>query len=199
MSAKRLSIRKIREVLRLKFEHGLTNWKIARSCSISRSTVSNYLLRARAAELSWPLPDALGDDGLERLLFPSSEAIRGSSPLPDWAEVHKELKRKGVTLALLWQEYKEKHPGGYRYSWFCHLYKSWAGKLDLVLRQEHRAGEKMFVDYAGQTVPIVNRVTGEIRQAQVFVAVLGGCPTNLFWVDHTATYGALRALGPKIS
>jgi transposase len=78
-----------------------------------------------------------------------------------------------VTLALLWQEYKEKHPGGYRYSWFCHLYKSWAGKLDLVLRQEHRAGEKMFVDYAGQTVPIVNRVTGEIRQAQVFVAVLG--------------------------
>lgn len=95
MSAKRLSIRKIREVLRLKFEHGLTNWKIARSCSISRSTVSDYLLRARAAELSWPLPDALGDDGLERLLFPSSEAIRGSSPLPDWAEVHKSSSARG--------------------------------------------------------------------------------------------------------
>ena len=183
MPAKRLSMRKIREILRLKFECGQTNRKIAGSCSISRSTVADYLLRAGAAGLSWPVPDELDDAILERLLFPPLEAISKARPAPDWAETHQELKRKGVTLALLWQEYKEKHPEGYQYSWFCHQYTNWAGTLDLVMRQDHRAGEKLFVDYAGQTVEIVNRTTGEVHEAQVFVAVLGA--TNYTYAEAT--------------
>ena len=98
---------------------------------------------------------------------------RTARPLPDWSEVHRELRRKSVTLSLLWQEYKETHPEGLQYSRFCEQYRAWAGKLDLVMRQEHRAGEKLFVDYAGQTVPVVDRETGGERQAQIFVAVLG--------------------------
>ncbi|MBN0112846.1 transposase, partial [Pseudomonas aeruginosa] len=94
-------------------------------------------------------------------------------PLPDWAWVHAELRRPGVTLALLWQEYRLSQSQGFQYSWFCEHYRAWAGKLDVVMRQEHRVGEKLFVDYAGQTVPVIDRHSGEIRQAQVFVAVLG--------------------------
>ena len=115
----------------------------------------------------------LGKDGLERRLFPAPPSSRASRPLPVWSEVHRELRRKSVTLALLWEEYKALHPEGLQYSWFCDQYRAWAAKLDLVMRQEHRAGEKLFVDYAGQTVPVVDRETGEERDAQVFVAVLG--------------------------
>jgi len=172
MPGKRLSMRKIREILRLKFECGQSNRTIARSCSISRSTVADYLLRASAAGLTWPLPKELGDAGIERLLFPPQSIISKTRQGPDWLEIHRELKRKGVTLALLWQEYKERDPDGYQYSWFCKLYNKWAGTIDLVMRQDHRAGEKMFVDYAGQTVEIVDRLTGVVRKAQVFVAVL---------------------------
>jgi transposase len=93
--------------------------------------------------------------------------------MPDWAWAHAELRRPGVTLALLWQEYRLSHPQGFQYSWYCEHYRLWAAKVDVVMRQEHRAGEKLFVDYAGQTVPVIARQTGEIRQAQIFVAVLG--------------------------
>ncbi len=114
------------------------------------------------------------DAELERLLFPPTPKIPAEQrPLPDWAAIHAELRRPGVTLALLWQEYKVGDPYGFQYSWFCQHYRDWAGKVDAVMRQEHRAGEKLFVDYAGQTVPVIDRTTGEIRQAQVFVAVLG--------------------------
>ena len=105
-------------------------------------------------------------------MFPAPPPIRTARPLPDWSEVHRELRRKSVTLSLLWQEYKET-PEGLQYSWFCDQCRAWAGKLDLVMRQDHRAGEKLFVDYAGQTVPVVDRETGGVPQAQVFVAVLG--------------------------
>ena len=125
------------------------------------------------AGLSWPVPESVDDTGLERRLFPAPPPSRTERPLPDWSEVHRELRRKSVTLSLLWQEYKETHPEGLQYSWFSDQYRAWAGKLDLVMRQDHRAGEKLFVDYAGQTVPVVDRETGEVRQAQVFVAVLG--------------------------
>ena len=94
-------------------------------------------------------------------------------PPPDYTEIHRELKRKGVTLFLLWQEHKEAHPEGYQYSRFCDLYREWVGKLDLPMRQDHKAGEKLFVDYAGQTMPVIDRLTGEIREAQIFVAVSG--------------------------
>ena len=166
-------MRKIREVLRLYFAAALSIRAISRSLGMSPSTVGEYLRRAKVAGLTWPVPEAIDDAGLERRLFPAPPSSRASRPLPVWSEVHRELRRKSVTLALLWEEYKTLHPDGLQYSWFCDQYRAWAAKLDLVMRQEHRAGEKLFVDYAGQTVPVVDRETGEERDAQVFVAVLG--------------------------
>ncbi|KPY91143.1 putative transposase, partial [Pseudomonas tremae] len=168
----RLSMRKIREVLRLKFEVGLSARQVATSLQVGRASVGEYLNRFAASGLTWP--SALTDSELQRHLFPPPPAVPSDQrPMPDWAHVHAELRRSGVTLALLWQEYRLNHPQGFQYSWFCEHYRLWAAKVDVVMRQEHRAGEKLFVDYAGQTVPIIDRRTGEIRQAQIFVAVLG--------------------------
>jgi transposase len=167
-------MRKVREVLRLKFDGGQTNRRIARSCQISRPTVADYLLRFEAAGLAWPAAAALDDATLEHKLFaPALPAPSAQRAVPDWRHVHQELRRKSVTLTLLWHEYKAAHPEGFQYSWFCDQYRAWSARLDVVMRQEHRAGEKLFVDYAGQTVEVVDRRTGEIRSAQIFVAVLG--------------------------
>lgn len=167
-------MRQIREVLRQKWALGLSNRQIATGCGISRPTVGEYLKRAERAGLSWPLPDGLDDTALEAKLFPPAVTVpAGERAEPDWAAVHRELKRKGVTLTLLWDEYKAANPDGYQYSWFCEHYRAWLGKIDVVMRQDHRAGEKLFVDYAGQTVEIIDRDTGEVRQAQIFVGVLG--------------------------
>lgn len=187
MPTERLSMRKTQEVFRLKFACGLSDRQIARSCSIARSTVGEYLRRFTAAGLPWPLPPELDAAEMERLLFPPSPVVAVSDrPVPLWAHIHQEQRRKGVTLALLWEEYRSNHPQGYRYSWFCDLYRAWAGKIDLVMRQEHRAGEKLFVDYAGQTVPIVERFTGEILfYAQIFVAVMGA--SNYTYAEATRT------------
>ena len=178
-------MRKIKEVLRLKAS-GMSNRQIAISCAISRPTVSEYLRRAAEARLSWPLPDELSDTTLEHRLYPAAPnlpaPVRG---IPDWLVVQRELKRKSVTLFLLWQEYREQHPQGYQYSWFCEQYRHWQGKQDLVMRQDHRAGEKLFVDYAGQTVGIINQHTGEVREAQIFVAVLGA--SNYTYAEATWT------------
>ena len=160
-------------MLRLYFAAALSIRAIARSVGTSPSTVADYLRRAEGSGLSWPVPEAIDDVGLERRLFPALPPSSPSRPLPEWSEVHRELGRKGVTLSLLWQEYKALHAEGLQYSWFCEQYRAWAAKLDLVMRQEHRAGEKLFVDYAGQTVPVVEPETGKVREAQVFVAVLG--------------------------
>jgi transposase len=174
MSQERLTMRKIREVLRLKRECGLTNRAIARSCSISHSTVGEYLQRAEAAGLSWPLPVDLDEDALFQFLFPTpSHPSSKIIPCPDWPLIHTELRKKSVTLRLLWVEYREAHPDGYGYSQFCELYRRWAKRLKPSMRLSHKGGEKLFVDYAGQTVPVVDPHTGEIRQAQIFVAVLG--------------------------
>ena len=175
MAAERLSMRKIKEILRLKAA-GHTNRAIARSLAISHSTVQEYLGRAEAAGVAWPLPPEWTDGQLEARLFPPSQPSSVPRPLPDWADVHQEMKARkktAVTLQLLWLEYKQDHPEGLHYSQFCHLYRDWRGGLDRVLRQEHRAGEKVFVDYAGQTVPVIDRTTGEILEAQIFVGVLG--------------------------
>ena len=167
-------MRKVRDVLRLKFDGGQTNRRIARSCQISRPTVSDYLLRFEKAGLTWPAAALLDDAALEGKLFPPAPvASTAERAAPDWSQVHRELRRKGVTLTLLWHEYKAAHPEGFQYSWFCDQYRAWTRKLDVVMRQEHRAGEKLFVDYAGQTAEVVDRRSGEIRQAQIFVAVLG--------------------------
>ena len=174
MAFKRLSMRKIHLVLRLFFAAQLSIRAIARSIHASPSTVGDYIRRAQVAGLSWPLPEGMDERALEAKLFPPRPpASPVERPLPEWAKVHQELRRKGVTLSLLWFEYKAEHPDGVQYSWFCERYRAWAQHIDVVMRQEHRAGEKLFVDYAGQTVPVINRETGELREAQIFVAVLG--------------------------
>ena len=168
-------MRKIKEVLRLKFELGLANRQIARSCAINHSTVADYLHRAETAGLSsWPLPASLDEAVLEAQLFPPATAADSPRSVPDWPVIHEELRgHKHVTLQLVWQEYKQVQADGYQYSRFCDLYRRWTEKLDLVLRQEHRAGEKLFVDYAGQKVPITDPKTGTVTEASIFVAVLG--------------------------
>jgi transposase len=182
----RLSMRKIREVLRLRFEAGLSARQVAASVRIARSSVGEYERRLAAAGLSWPLPVSLSDTELERRMFPPPPSVPADSrPVPDWSVVHQELRRPGVTLMLLWEEYRAAHPQGFAYSWFCEHYRAWVGKLDLVMRQTHRAGEKLFVDYAGQTVEVIERSTGEVRTAQIFVAVLGA--SNYTYAEATWT------------
>ena len=192
MSQERLSMRKIEEVLRLKYEAGLSHRAIAQSCSVSPSTVSEYITHAKAAGLSWPLPEGLSAEELDELLFPQRGPASGRNiPQLDWAEIHKELRRKSVTLSLLWVEYRQEYPGGYGYSQFCHHYRTWAKQLKPMMRQKHKAGEKLFVDYAGQTVPVVDPGTGEIRQAQIFVATLGASNytyTEAHWSQDLANW-----------
>ena len=130
MPAERLTMRKIREVFRLKFDCKLSNRKIAKSCSLARSTVGEYIRRFNQSQLNWPLPKEFDDTQLEQLLFPQQPAgTVDKRPLPDWSHIHRELKRKGVTLNLLWQEYKSVHPHGYQYSQFCYLYRQWVGYI----------------------------------------------------------------------
>jgi transposase len=178
-------MRKIREILRLAWSCNQTRQSISDSCGIGKTTVTDTLYRASAAGLSYPLPADLDDERLERLLYPQHpRAITSRRTPPDWASLHNELlSHKNLTLMLLWQEYKEREPSGYQYSQFCDLFRFWRGKLDLSMRQEHRAGEKMFVDYCGQTIPIVDSTTGEIRDAQVFVAVMGA--SNYTYAETT--------------
>ena len=186
MPAKRLSMRKIKEVLRLKYEQKISNRRIAKACQIARPTVGDYLKRAAAAGLSWPLPEGMTESQLENALFPKTvNPAFAHLVIPDWAKVHKELRHKHVTLFLLWQEYRAAHPNSYQYSWFCDHYRAWRGKLDVVMRQDHRAGEKLFVDYAGQTVSIIDRTTGEIKTAEIFVAVMGA--SNYTFAEATWT------------
>ena len=185
MSAERLSMRKIREVLRLA-SLGQSPGSIAGSLRIGSNTARRYVRRAEEAGLGWPLPPDLGDDALEALLFPPPPAAGTVRRVPDWAHVQRELRRKGVTLQLLWLEYRAvDRDGAYQYTQFCEHYRRWRQRLDPVLRQEHRAGEKVFVDYAGQTVPVVDPKTGEIREAQVFVGVLGA--SNFTFAEATWT------------
>lgn len=166
-------MRQIIEILRLKHETGLSNEKIARACGVSKGAVCKYLHLAAAHGLTWPLPADSDEAQLERLLFPTQTPTQRHIE-PDYFEVHQELKRKGVTLQLLWAEYVAVHQAqAYRYSQYCQRYRQWRQKQRRSMRQVHRAGEKTFIDYCGPTVPVVCRSSGEIRQAQVFVAVLG--------------------------
>lgn len=176
-------MRKIREVLRLKWACGLRHRAVARSCHVSTSTVSEYVQRAERAGLSWPLPEEMSDATLEELLFPPAERAPDECiPMPDWSEVHKELKRKSVTRQLLWREYREAHANGYGYSQFCKHYQTWRGQLSPTMRQKHEAGEAM-VDYAGLTMRVVDPATGEARAAQIFVCSLA-CSSYLYAEAH---------------
>ena len=173
MARERLPMRKIRDVLRL-HAGGHSKRRIAASLAIGRTATGDYIRRAQAAGLGWPLPSALSDDELDRLLFPPTPApLRGSRPRPDWPALHRELKRPGVTRSLLWEEYRAAHPDGYGLSQFSALYRAWAGTLAPTMRQNHVAGEKMFVDYAGATLEVIDGLSGEVQTAQIFVATLG--------------------------
>jgi transposase len=177
----RTSMRNIREVLRLHHEQHLTNRQIARSCVISRESVRKYLHRAKAAQLPWPLPAALDDEQLENQLFPSGEIKSSELAYPDWSVVHQQLKKKGVTLLLLWEEHRAAHPHSASYSRFCEHYRNFLVTLEPVMRQHHVAGEKLFVDFSGLILEWIEPSTGEILVAQIFVAVLGA--SNYTYVE----------------
>ncbi len=174
MSRNHLPMKKIREIMRLRWECECSYRAIAQSIGVSDSTISDCMQRIKLAGLSWPLPDNLTDEQLEAKLYPPNikidEEKKGEI---DWAFIHKELKRKNVTVRLLWLEYKEKYPEGLRYSRFCGLYRDWKKIKDVWMHQTHKAGEKLFVDYAGHTMPIIDQATGEVKEAQIFVAALG--------------------------
>ena len=173
MTNERLTMRKIREILRLSWNCKLSCRQIATSCSISRSTVTDYIYRAQAARLSWPLPDDYDDAVLETLLFPPQQNSGPERPLPNFTEIHEKLQQKGMTLALLWEKYKWEHNDGYQYSQYCVLYRQWSKTVDVVMRQDHRAGEKLFSDFAGSKLHVTNPHTGEVNQAHLFVCALG--------------------------
>jgi len=169
-------MRKIKEVLRLRFGLGLGQEQIARSCSIGQATVHRYLERAAAIGLGWPLPEDCDEQRLNELLFPARPAwpVSQRRPEADFSQIHAQLQtHRHLTLQLVWEEYREANPDGYGYSRFCELYQRWNRNQDVVLRHEHRAGEKTFVDWAGDTVPVYNRASGETVLASIFVAVLG--------------------------
>ena len=187
MGQERLPVRKIREVLRLKAE-GFSDRQIAAAISSARSTVQECARRARDAGVTWPLPPSIDEAALHAMLYKRVVPL-SRTPRPDFAYLHAELRRRGVTRLLLWEEYKSTHPDGWQYSVFCEQYRRWLSTQELVLRQEHAPGDKLFVDYAGQTVPIKDRHTGASRPAQIFVAVLGFRALQYFG-------GAPRAIVP---
>lgn len=184
MPARRLSMRRIREILRLLWDCGLSQRQVAAACGISKTAVAECAARARHNGVSGETAAALSDTELEQRLYPPVEAMASvQRPVVDWPEVHRQLKGKSVTLQLLWEEYRDREPQGYRYSRFCELYRQWRERTDLTMRQSHRAGEKLFVDYCGQTVPVTDERTGQRREAQIFVAVWGA--SNYSYAEAT--------------
>lgn len=171
----RLTMRKIREVLRLHFDCDRTHREIAQAIGTSTSTVWQYLHRVKLAGLEWPLPAQLASDdaALEARLYPPPAPRALPRGMPHWPTIHREIGKPGVTLELLWQEYRAQHPDGYGYSWFCRAYQEWAQRLPMTMRQTHMPGQKLFVDYSGKKLGIINPDTGEIREAELFVAALG--------------------------
>lgn len=185
MPAQRVFMRRIREVLRLKHEAKLGRNRIAEATGISHGAVSRYLERAERAGVSWPLPAEMDDSALERLLFPEAVAYQERQPL-NFVYLKEQLHNKIVTRQLLWEEYQEANPGNaYGRSRFCELFRDWQKRQNVTMRQIYKAGDKEFVDYAGQTVPVINPKTGEIKDAQIFVAVLGA--SNYTFAEATWT------------
>ena len=186
MASRRLPVRKIKEILRLVHTCSLSNREIAQSCDVARSTVSDYLRRAKAAGVNWPEAADLTETELEERLFPNEHlASSVQRPPPDCDYIYDQLRRYrnvNLTLTQLWLEYKEKHSDGYQYTQFCAYYHRWRGRLDYCMRQEHRAGEKTFIDYS-DGLAIVNHLTGELIPTQLFVAVWGA--SNYTYADAT--------------
>jgi len=175
MPTQRLSMRRIKEVLRLKHVQGLPERAVARTLGISNGAVHSYLRRAGAAGLNWPLPAGMSDEDLELLLFPAPRPASQSSQraVPDWGYVDKELRRRNVTRRLLWDEYRATHPDGFGYTWFCTTYEAWKGRTRPSMRQTHLGGEKVFVDFAGDTIDVIDPSSGEVQSMKLFVAAMG--------------------------
>lgn len=198
MPAKReLTMRQIRQMLRLAHD-GVSTREIGRTLGVARSTIQDNLGRADAAGLAWPLPDELGDDALEQRLFARVGVRRGfrRRAEPDWASLACELKRPGVNLTVLWEEYREAQPDGYGYSRFCDLYREFERRLSPVMRQHHGAGDKVFVDYSGKKLAIVDRDTGVVREAEIFVGVLGA--SNYTYAEASWTQGLADWIGAHV-
>ena len=206
MPAERVAMRQAREIIRLKFSASVPTREIARRLGLAPSTVRETLKRLDGAGLAWPLLEGMSDSDLEAALYANRCSKRGHRRHrePDWPAVHRELKRKHVTLMIVWDEYIAINPVGYSYSRFCELYRGFESKLSPTMRQTHAAGERLFVDYAGDGVPVViDRLTGELRKAQIFVAVLGASSFTFAhagwtqalpdWID--AHVHALAAIG----
>ena len=196
MPAGRLSMRRIRDVMRLRFQ-GLSERSIAASLELGKGTVGAYLARARQAGLAWPLPEGLSDDDLELLLFPAAPSVADHErPVPDWAVVDRELGRPGVTRALLWEEYRAAHPLGFGYAWFCEHYEAWKGRVRPTMRQTHVGGEKVFIDFAGDLIDVVDPTTGQIGAMKLFVAALGS--SNYTYAEVVATEGLEDWIGVHV-
>jgi len=193
MPGPRLPMRKIRDVLRLS-AGGMSKRKIAASLGVSPTAAGECIRRARRFGLGWPLPEEMTDETLESRLYPPpSSRARDQRPQPDWVRVHRELRRPGVTLQLLWEEHRGAHADGYGYSRFCELYRAWEDRLSPTMRQAHVAGERLFVDYAGTTLEVIDGATGEVITAQLFVAALGA--SNQTYAEATWTQGLADWIG----
>ncbi|HCV19829.1 MAG TPA: IS21 family transposase [Alteromonas sp.] len=191
-------MRKIREVLRLHFSAELSIREIHRSTKVSVGSIQTLLSKAKVMNLSWPLPDELDDTQLARRFYPQADTRHAKRfQEPDWADLRKQLSRKGVTKLLLWEEYTQQYPNRcYSYSQFCDRYLHWLKKQRRSMRQHHRAGDVLFVDYAGQTMPVVNPQTGEIRYAQIFVAAMGA--SSYYYAEATWTQNLQDWLGSHV-
>jgi transposase len=187
MPTERLSMWRIRQVLQLHFGAQASARVIAREVGIGRTTVQDYLARAAAAGLAWPLSPDLTDETVEQLLFPAPRNKLGARrrPEPDWAALVREMRRSGVNLSILWEEYDAAHPDAYCYSRFCELYRTFERRLSPTMRQSHVAGLNVFVDDSGKKAPIADPLTGEVRMAEIFVAVLGA--SNLTYAESSWT------------
>ena len=203
MPRERTSMQSLREILRLALHLQLSANAIHKATQVSRGTIQACIQKARRANLTWPLPDELDDTALESLLY-SPQSKRTTRCLPDCEQIHTELSKKGVTLMLLWEEYAQRYPDNcYSYWHYARLYRQWRGKQDVVMRQSHIAGEKLFVDFAGPGVPIICRETGEVTLAQIFVATFGAsnftyalaCPAQDLRSWLTAHIRAFRFFG----
>lgn len=184
MAAKGVSMQKIKEILRLHFDAKLSQHQIAASLQISSGVVNKYLSLARAAQINWPLHADVDETKLRAMLRPHQTTVTPNRHEPDYASIHQELKRKGMTLLLLWQEYENTHgKKAYKYAQFCAKYREWSVCQKPSMRQIHKAGEKLFIDYSGPTIDVIDPETGEIRSAAIFVAILGA--SNYTYVEAT--------------
>jgi transposase len=174
MPKKRVSMRKIREVLRLTHEHKLSIRQVSKATGVGKTSVGEFVVRAKVIGITWPIPPEISDAELEARLFTPAGFHQGPTrPVPDWAKVHQELKRRHVTLMILWEEYRAEVSNGHGYSRYCELYAEWKRCLSATMRQTHLAGDKLFVDWAGDKVPIIDQLSGKVHEASIFVAVMG--------------------------